>query len=197
MDLAARHRAVAVDFGTGDGTYARRLAAGDPGRLVIGVDANADNLREVSRRAAAKPARGGLPNAVFGRLSLEDAPGALEAMAGSLTVLLPWGSLLQAVVCGGAGLARLRGLCKPGANVEFVFGYGADSERATIASLALPAPQDLSAAELTGRYREAGFDVRVAMPSLNEVAALPTTWARKLAFSGKTRTFWRLHGRAG
>jgi tRNA G46 methylase TrmB len=37
--VAARHRAVAVDVGTGDGAYPRRLAAADPGLLAVGIDA--------------------------------------------------------------------------------------------------------------------------------------------------------------
>jgi len=40
-------------------------AAAQPERLVIGVDANAAAMVSTSRRAAAKPSRGGLPNALF------------------------------------------------------------------------------------------------------------------------------------
>ena len=164
---------------------------------MFGVDANADNLQDVSRRAAGKPSRGGLANLRFGRLALADAPGALEALADELTVMLPWGSLLQAVVLGqGTELGRLRGLCKPGARLDVVFGYGADSERGAIAGLGLPAPEALSLVELAGRYRQAGFAVEVRPLPLADVAALPTTWAKKLAFSGRDRRFWRITGRA-
>jgi 16S rRNA (adenine(1408)-N(1))-methyltransferase len=51
-----------------------------------------------------------MPNLLFGRLALEGAPGGLEGLAGRLSVLLPWGSLLRAAA--GAdpeGLRRLRG----------------------------------------------------------------------------------------
>jgi 16S rRNA (adenine(1408)-N(1))-methyltransferase len=40
-------------------------AAAQPNRLVVGVDANAAGMMTASRRAAAKPSRGGLPNALF------------------------------------------------------------------------------------------------------------------------------------
>jgi 16S rRNA (adenine(1408)-N(1))-methyltransferase len=151
----------------------------------------------VSRRAAGKPSRGGLANLRLGRLALADAPGALEGLADELTVILPWGSLLQAVALGTLGeLGRLRGLCKPGARVEIVFGYGAASERAAIDALGLPAPEALAPTELAGRYRQAGFAVEVRPLALAEVAALSTTWARKLAFSGRDRHFWRITGRA-
>jgi hypothetical protein len=77
-----------------------------------------------------------------------------------------------------------------------VFGYGAASERAAIADLGLPAPEALSPIELAVRYRQAGFTVEVRPIALEAVAALPTTWARKLAFSGRDRRFWRVTGRA-
>ena len=180
-ELAARHRAVAVDVGTGDGAYARRLAAADPGLLVVGVDANADNLRPASRRAAAAPARGGLPNLRFGRLALEEAPGALAGLAGRLTVLLPWGSLLAAVASGDReGLGRLRALCAPGAEVEIVVGEG-DLD-------GLP-PDALQA-----RYAAAGLAVSVAPATAAAVEALGTTWAKRLARSDPARRFWRLGG---
>ena len=194
--MAAAFRAVALDFGTGDGAFARRLAAADATRLVFGLDASPDNLRELSRRAAGKPSRGGLPNLRFGRLALADAPGALAALADELTVMLPWGSLLQAVALGTAELGHLRGLCKPGARLDVVFGYGAASERATIGALGLPPPEALSAMALAGGYRQAGFAVELRPMALDDVAALPTTWARKLAFSGRERRFWRISGRA-
>ena len=111
--------------------------------------------------------------------------------------MLPWGSLLQAVVLGqGTELGHLRGLCKPGARLDVVFGYGAGSERGAIAGSGLPAPEALSLVELAGRYRQAGFAVELRPMPLADVAALPTTWAKKLAFSGRDRCFWRITGRA-
>lgn len=86
---------------------------------MVGIDANADNLRTASQRAGASEARGSLPNLLFGRLALERAPGALEGLADRLSVLLPWGSLLRAAAGGEPeGLRRLRGLCAPGAELE-------------------------------------------------------------------------------
>jgi hypothetical protein len=148
---------------------------------VVGVDANAANLRQVSRRAAAPPARGGLPNLRFGRLALERAPGALEGLAGRLTVLLPWGSLLAAVAAGERdGLARLRAICAPGAEVEIVVGEG-DLD-------------GFSPEALRARYADAGLELSVAPAAAAEVAALGTTWAKRLARSDPARRFWRLSG---
>lgn len=111
---------------------------------MVGIDANADNLRTASRRAGASEARGGLPNLLFGRLALERAPGALEGLADRLSVLLPWGSLLRAAAGGEPeGLRRLRGLCAPGAELEAKRLTRSDPGRrfVRLAGTAVPAPE--------------------------------------------------------
>jgi 16S rRNA (adenine(1408)-N(1))-methyltransferase len=163
--------------------------------LVIGLDANADLLRQVARRARAKPSRGGVPNAIFGRLALEQAPGALVALAHRLSVLLPWGSLLGAVAHPDRdGLTRLAALCREGAEVRIVFGYSHQTDPAA-ATLDLPPLEQVGAlARLKNAYREAGFAVTARYTTIDEVAALPTTWAKKLAYSGKRRIFTEILG---
>ena len=147
------------------------MARVHPDTLFVGVDAIADNLTDASRRASL--------NALFGRLALEDAPGDLAGLADSLTVLFPWGSLLRAVLSPDpSGLARLRKLCKPGADVRFVFEH----------SLA-PAP-------LEAAYREAALALIGRPLSVEEARALPTTWAKKLGYSGRPRQFRDFQGRA-
>jgi 16S rRNA (adenine(1408)-N(1))-methyltransferase len=176
----------------------RAAAARHPDHLVIGVDAVAgDALRAAARKLAGKPARGGLPNALLGRLSLADAPGELAAIADRLTVLLPWGGLLRAVArAEDAGLGALRGLCRAGAEVRIVFGYGAAAEAAAIAELALPPLDDAGLAALEARYREAGFRLTARRVGVTEVRELGTTWAGKIGWSGKERAFVELRGAA-
>jgi len=149
----------------------RRSAPLEPGVLFIGVDAVTENLRDASRRAAA--------NALFGRLALADAPGDLAGLADRLTVLFPWGSLLDAVTGRDQpGLERLRGLCRPGAEVRFL--------------LELPS----GPGALERRLVEAGLDLRARPVTIEEARALPTTWAKKLGWSGRPRTFFELRGAA-
>jgi hypothetical protein len=109
---------------------------------------------------------------------------------------LPWGSLLAAVARpDAAGLAALGGLCKPGAALRIVFGYGGTAEAAAIRDLGLSPIDDAAGARLEAAYRAAGLSVRTRFPSLDEVRALPTTWAKRLAFSGRERRFVELRGR--
>jgi 16S rRNA (adenine(1408)-N(1))-methyltransferase len=147
------------------------MARLQPDVLFIGTDAIADNLRDASRRAAR--------NILFARLSLEDAPAELASLADTLTVLFPWGSLLRAVAhAEREWLQRLRALCKPGAEVRFVFEPSSDAR------------------VLESRYREAGLALSGRTMPLDEARALPTTWAKKLGYSGRPRTFWQFRGTA-
>lgn len=160
---------------------------------MIGVDAAADGLRDVARRLAAKPARGGLANAMLGVLALAQAPGELAGLADSISVLLPWGSLLRAVATPEPdALARLRALARPAARLRVVFGYGAGDPAEV---LALPTlDDDARLAALAHAYARAGLPVRARRMTRDEVCELPTTWAKKLAFSGNERRFVELTG---
>jgi 16S rRNA (adenine(1408)-N(1))-methyltransferase len=161
---------------------------------VIGVDANAELLREVSHRATRKPARGGLTNALFARLSLEESPGKLARLADSLTVLFPWGSLLRAVAAPQVGaLEKLAALGKPGASI--LYGYGATRENRTADALGLPELGGPSVLRTLEReYAAAGLEVRGRYLSREEVASVQSSWAKKLAFSGIERVFVELNG---
>ena len=147
------------------------MARLEPRVLFVGVDAIADNLRDASRRAS--------QNSLFGRLALEDAPGELAGFADRLTVLFPWGSLLRALFVPELdGLARLRAICRPHADVRFLFELDSDPSA------------------LERCYFEAGFAVTGTPMPLDSARALPTTWAKRLGFSGKPRSFCEFRGRA-
>src|SRR5512146_2508290 len=96
--LVAAHDGVTVDLGCGDGRFAYRYAREHPERFVIGVDPVAENMRELSARAARKPARGGLPNALYAVASVELLPGELRGIASEIFVTLPWGSLMRGLI---------------------------------------------------------------------------------------------------
>jgi hypothetical protein len=112
-------------------------------------------------------------------------------------VLLPWGSLLAAVARPDAlALRSLRGLCKSGARVRVLFGYGAEPERAAMRELGLVRLELETLMALEHAYDDAGFAVAARFAALDEVRDLPTTWAKRLAFSGRERRFVELKGSA-
>lgn len=75
-----------------------------------------------------------------------------------------------------------------------VFGHGEGDGAATEGLAAID--DEAAVAGLVRAYRAAGLAVKARTRTPQEVAALGTTWAGKLAFSGRTRGFLELTGRA-
>ena len=163
-------------------------AAAEPDRLVVGVDASAAAMAEASQRAARRPGRGGLPNALFVVAAAEALPPELYGLADLVTVHFPWGSLLRGLL--GADPAVLEGLARmlrPGA---------------TLSMLVSSTPRDTSAgtgpidrrslAALAGPYDRSGLAVTRARPATPaDVAASRSTWGRRLG-AGARRPAWLL-----
>ena len=180
-----------IDIGTGDGKRVLRGARAEPRRFHIGIDSNADGMREVSRKAV----RGDVGNLLFVRAAAEALPEELAGLATSLTILLPWGSLLRAVAGPEAAvLAGVRRLAAPRAALLVVMGYDADRDPTTAETLP-PLTRERLVGEVVPAYREAGFAMRAAPVTLADLRDLGTTWASRLAF-GRERSFWQLSGRA-
>jgi 16S rRNA (adenine(1408)-N(1))-methyltransferase len=182
---AAGTQRVVVDVGTGDGRFAYSYAADHADAFVIGMDAIAERLDELSAKAARKPAKGGLPNVLFVRASVEDPPPELARLADEVHVLLPWGALLLGTMLGTPEVMRgLTFVARPGARVTIVFNgeVWEDSTPKDMVDLP-PVTVDYVRTELAPRYAEEhGIvldDVHDMSPA--EIKALTTTWARKLA----------------
>lgn len=182
---------VHVDIGAGDGGYAYRSARSDPRRFVIAIDANADAMAERSRRAAAKPARGGAANVIFVRANIEALPAELDGLATRVTVLFPWGSLLRAV----AGpvptaLAGLRRLARDGASLGIVLALSVPRERPSFERAGLPEIDERHLrSDLTRAYAESGLDVTVHELARDALDGYSTTWGKRLVFDPSRRFF--------
>lgn len=96
-DEAIRAEHVIIDLGTGDGRWIYRIARRSPSWLCIGIDANAQQMRDVSFRAGRKLSRGGARNLWFVRSAVEGLPDALNNLADEIHMQFPWGSLLAAI----------------------------------------------------------------------------------------------------
>jgi 16S rRNA (adenine(1408)-N(1))-methyltransferase len=163
----------------------------DASRFFIGLDP-APGI-EYARRAGRKPAKGGVPNALFAVASVEDPPCELAGIADELTVLFPWRSLLRAVALPDVeSLRSVRRLCRDGASLTLVLSY-AERDRGELARLGLPAlSRDHLEGALTRGYRDAGFRVTcIESLSRDELHTLSSTWAKRLAF-GRPRDVWRV-----
>ena len=129
-----------VDLGTGDGKFVLRSARADPDRLHVGVDALEEQMADSIRRAAAKPARGGVPNA---RFVVADATAPLPELAGRaslVTVNYPWGSLLRALAA--PDLGPIPGLLAPGGRIVALLNASTSEDSAYAEKLELPPLDD-------------------------------------------------------
>jgi 16S rRNA (adenine(1408)-N(1))-methyltransferase len=195
-ELRRPYRAVLLDVGTGDGKHALAEARRRPDVLVVGLDANPSVLRVASARAAAKPARGGLPNAVFVWASVEQMPAELVDVD-EVHVLMPWGSLLRAMVLPDAAVLRALGAaCAPDA--RFLVTLNLHAWRPPVPEVgdsSEPTPDSVRG-ELAIRYSEAGWQVEsVAHLSDEEIAALGTSWTKRLGASRRELDVLAVRGR--
>jgi 16S rRNA (adenine(1408)-N(1))-methyltransferase len=175
---------VIIDIGTGDGRFVYQSAREHPDRFYIGVDAQAGALEKISQKIYRKPAKGGLPNALFIQAAAESLPGELDGIAGAVHIHLPWGSLLRAVAMGEEAVLRnLRRICAPGALLEIVIALDSERDKSEVSRLKLePLTPGFVKATLGPRYQAAGFDaIEYKVVSSSEWPQLPTTWARRLA----------------
>ena len=182
-----------IDIGTGDGLYVYQSARRNPRKLYIGVDASPRPLEKVSEKIHRKPAKGGLPNALFVQAAVEDLPAELDGVADEVHVHFPWGSLLRGVATGDRWvLDNLRRVCSPGALLEVILGLDPERDRTEMERLGLePLSLAYIDATLAPRYREAGFEVveRGVLPDEDRLH-LRTSWAKRLRGGGGRSVFY-------
>lgn len=148
-------------------------------------------MADVSRRAAAKPSRGGVDNALFIQASLETLPGVLAASANAITVNYPWGSLLKAVVMPEVPLlANLAALAKTDATLDVLINMQPlrDAEYAARQRLG-EAPLVRDPATLKADYLRAGWRV-TAIQDVTGALVRATRWGSQLHHA--RREVWRL-----
>ena len=174
-----------VDLGTGDGRAVLARAAAEPASLVIGIDANAAAMAESSRRAWRGRGERRLPNAWFLVEAAEALPGPLAEIAASVTVVMPWGSLLRGVL--GLEASVLRGVASivaPGGRIEVLAAVAPSDAVAGLASL----DQDAEAS-IARAWAAEGFELVSMRPATGaDLRQARSSWARRLG----ERPVWRI-----
>ena len=134
----------------------------DPSTLFIGIDPVAEAMAAAANRVR----REKLENALFVVAAAEALPCELDGIAGRITVLFPWGSLLAGVIGDGQPsiLSALRRIARPGAVLEVVINRSAERTGSN---------------GLSEHYQLAGFNVE-AMERVRVPACYRTTWGRRV-----------------
>jgi 16S rRNA (adenine(1408)-N(1))-methyltransferase len=181
---------IVIDIGTGDGRFVSAAARANPNKFFIGVDANVKPLAKPSMKATRKPAKGGLPNAMFVQAAVEDLPEEFDGVADEIHIHFPWGSLLKAVTTGDdAILAALRRIAAPGCVLELIIGIDPERHRTELERLGIPELTPVFLLSyLIPKYEEAGFRlVETDRLDQDKWSRLETSWARRLG-QGANRT---------
>ena len=153
---------VLIDLGTGDGRFVLDMARENADFLCIGIDAAIENMTKTSRVAAAKPKKGGVPNAFFLRGAAENLPGPFSGQIDFVSINYPWGSLMKIVSVPDVDeIKKIRQVCKPDAELSIFLNYSVFEdddylERLGLGDITKPADNDL----LADRYAEAGFEIQ-------------------------------------
>jgi 16S rRNA (adenine(1408)-N(1))-methyltransferase len=172
-DRLKNYDRILLDLGTGDGRYARTLAARHPRWFVIGVDACRENLREHSQAK--------LRNLLFVIASAQDLPCELEGLVSHVTINFPWGSLLESLLSGDPKLVcGLKSVSRARAGLDLRLNGGALAE----AGKTLETGTD----RIYYNLLQAGWQLE--HPVMLDAGALkkfPSTWAKRLAFGRDPR----------
>jgi 16S rRNA (adenine(1408)-N(1))-methyltransferase len=184
-----------LDIGTGDGKHVLSVARRRPRTLVVGLDAGPAAMRPASSRAARKPARGGVPNALFVWAAVEDLPTELHDVT-EVHCLMPWGSLLRALIAPEPSvLGSIATSCAAGAS--FLVTLNLHAWRPPVPEVgdtAEPAP-DSVAERLVPAYEAAGWRLDGAeYLDAHRIAELGTSWTKRLGSSRTELDVLALHG---
>lgn len=187
--LAARYSEVLIDLGTGDGRFVLHWARQHQNTLCIGIDALQEAMRECSRRAASKPQRGGVANALYVVAPIEQLPTELLGSATRITINFPWGSLLRALVTPEPRVLRdLAALGRPGAGMTVLINYSVFQDEAYRERLGLPSLDLLVSGEWLARaWRRAGIVID-RRSLLDREVPHRTSWGQRLILGSERST---------
>jgi 16S rRNA (adenine(1408)-N(1))-methyltransferase len=191
LDALVASRPVTIDLGAGDGAFAYRSARAHPDRFVVAIDPVRENLREYSAKAGKKPDRGGAPNLLYVAASVEMLPDDLRSIAGEIIITLPWGSLMRGLILADPTvLDGVASLARPGAALRIVLNTRIFDDPIPIEARGLPdLTPDYARDKLGPAYAAHGITIIAARwMDADEVAALGTTWAKRLSHRAPPRS---------
>ncbi|HLB51538.1 hypothetical protein A3F07_01385 [candidate division WWE3 bacterium RIFCSPHIGHO2_12_FULL_38_15] len=188
--ILGAYRKVEIDLGTGDGRYVYKNANENIETLFIGVEPIQKQVENYSRKSQKEK----LSNAMFVLGSIEYFPEELIGTADKLTVILPWGSLLQSITNPNYEKTPLIStILKSGGICEIVLGYSQEHEPTETERLDLQnlSEEYLKSAVIPIFEKNKLHLTEIKSLNKNDLKLIETTWSKKLSY-GKDRPLYLL-----
>lgn len=190
LEMLKPYPEVTIDIGTGDGRFIYKNAISTPNAFFIGVDPSQTQLAIYSKRSARERS----VNALYVLGSIEIFPEELYRLADHVKIILPWGSLLQALVSPRIEeISKLYKLLKDIGDLEMVFGYSQEAEPSEVERLQLnKLDLDYLRETVVPMFIEVGFtSATLSNLEKSELNNFESTWSKKLRF-GQDRPLFHL-----
>jgi 16S rRNA (adenine(1408)-N(1))-methyltransferase len=197
-DTLKKFDKVHIDLGTGDGRFVFENGKLHPKTLFIGIDPSQKQLEIYSKKSV----KSKMDNVLFIVGSIEKLPDEIGAwenkvstqeIADEVSVLLPWGSLLQAVAAPNTQLLKnITSLVKRGGRLIMLLGYTAETDPGETWRLRLPILSDQHLESIViPALQKSGFELsgKRLIENNIELKGFPSSWSKKLAF-GKPRSLY-------
>ncbi|NMB70406.1 methyltransferase domain-containing protein [candidate division WWE3 bacterium] len=179
--VLSKYSKTMLDIGTGDGRYVYKNAQNNRENLYIGLDPSEKSLEEYSKKAV----KSKTDNVLFVVGSFEIFPKELTIIkADEISIILPWGSLLQAVANPTSEIAaRLKNLIKPGGTLKLLFGYDSSLEPSETKRLNLfPITAQHVEKNIIPVFQQHGFSLgNFSTLCTDKLKEIESTWGKKIA----------------
>lgn len=177
-----------LDIGTGDGRFVFKSAQRNDRVFYVGLDPVEKQLSEYSKKAN----KSKLENALFVVGSVELLPEELIGFFSSVSIIMPWGTLLQSVVRAEESFIRkLKDLLVGSGTIDIIFGYAENLEPSEVARLGLDKlSTSFISTNIVPNFMRHGFKAEI-VEELNrkDLASLESTWSKRLAFGNDRPLF--------
>lgn len=194
-NLISNFQSIHVDIGTGDGKYIYRQALKNPNVYFIGIDNVKKNLEKFSAKILRKY-RNNTSNVLFIISSLEAIPYDINNIADRITIYLPWGILLEAIVRPLEEILKyVVIIAKNRSFFEFIITYSHIYEENEMRKRGLPNIElNYFCEGYQKKLRSIGLVLtKISILSNDQLKQIESSWAKKLAF-GRPRQFFKLEG---
>jgi 16S rRNA (adenine(1408)-N(1))-methyltransferase len=187
-EILSGYKYIHIDLGTGDGQYVFKNALKNKETLYIGVEPGLKQLGEYSKKSIKQK----ISNVLFVVGSLEIFPNELIGTADELTIILPWGSLLQSIVNPTEeSLNTIKNILKKNGHLIIYFGYAPELEPSETKRLNLDLlDKNYIENNILPVFQGVGFSkISYDCITKDEMSTLASSWAKRIQTNNKRQIY--------